>query len=133
MTDFVGGLIIGGLIIIFIFFLFRDIFMRHLLTSAVPVIENTETGELISFDEFKENALNHIVKDLVYSYKILLLLKTTINIILVVNDLDDGLRKSLHNKLEEITSILVDYERMLQNRGVDIERIKKEEEKFDIF
>lgn len=133
MTDFVGGLIIGGLIIIFIFFLFRDIFMRHLLTSAVPVIENTETGELISFDEFKENALNHIVKDLVYSYKILLLLKTTINIILVVNDLDDGLRKSLHNKLEEITSILVDYERMLKNRGVDIERIKKEEEKFDIF
>ena len=133
MTDFVGGLIIGGLIIVFIFFLFRDIFMRHLLTNAVPVIENTETGELISFDEFKENALNHIVKDLVYSYKILLLLKTTINIILVVNDLDDGLRKSLHNKLEEITSILVDYERMLKNRGVDIEHIKKEEEKFDIF
>lgn len=133
MTDFAGGMIIGGLIIVFIFFLFRDIFMRHLLTSAVPVIENTKTGEIMDFEEFREQTLAIFKKDLIYSYKLLTLLKTTINVMLATEELPDGLRKALHTKLEEIVESIDKCEKILISHGADIDSIKKDIKNFDVF
>lgn len=128
ISEFTGGFIIGILVALFLFFLFRDLLLRMILKSAVPMIKDNKTGDIMEFEEFKEDALKNIETDLIYSYKLLMLLKTTIALLLEKEMLGEDeielkIKEVLQKKQLEIIEAVEDYRNLFAARGIDIDSI----------
>jgi len=128
ISEFTGGFVIGILVALFLFFLFRDLLLRMILKSAVPMIKDNKTGDIVEFEEFREDALKNIETDLIYSYKLLMLLKTTIALLLEKETLGEDeievkIKEVLQKKQLEIIEAVEDYRKLFEARGIDIDSI----------
>lgn len=122
-SEFIKGLIIGGGVMLFILMLFKDLFLKRIFSSAVPVIQDDETGEVMELADFVCVLKERAREDSIRNYKLLILLKATINMILKVHNLDKGLEEALIKKSKEVDKHLNEFEEIFRGLGINISEI----------
>ena len=127
-ADFGFGLVIGICSTLFLFLLFRDMFIKRIFSNAVPMVKDANSGELVDLEDFKEEMLKNIENDLICSYKLLVLLKTTIDMLLMVTDLDESLKQVFNKKQTELTEVIKEYKDVFKARGIDADKCLIEDE-----
>lgn len=121
--EFIKGLIIGGGVMLLILMLFKDLFLKRIFSSAVPVIQDDETGEVMELEDFVHVLRERAREDSIRNYKLLILLKATINMILKVHNLDKGLEEALIKKSKEVDKHLSEFEEIFKGLGINISEI----------
>ena len=124
MREFILGMIFAIPIFAFVLLLFRDIILRSFVKY---VLNQNVAAQEITPEIFTESA----VKDILTSYRLLLILKEEFSFLVthkyLMKDADVNI---LSSKLFEINQAIYSTESMLQEQGIDgYKDIKKEIEK----
>lgn len=122
--EFIKGLIIGGGVMLLILMLFRDLFLRKIFTQAVPMIQDDKSGEMIELDDFIATVKERAKSDNIQIYRLLNLLKATLQMVLITGtDMNKEMKETITKKLAETDNSIKGYEKVFKELGIDVSNV----------
>jgi len=119
--EFIKGLIIGGGVMLLLLMLFRDLFLRKIFTQAVPMIQDDKSGEMIELDAFIHEVKERAKADNIQIYRLLNLLKATLQMVLISGEnLSEDTKEIIVKKLAETDNSIKGYEKVFKDLGIDV-------------